>query len=57
MRCTECNKLIPAERLAVLPDTENCVRCSRVTPLTENVLALDGADSTDLARAVSHSRE
>lgn len=28
--CVRCKNIIPAERLAVLPDTHTCVKCSTV---------------------------
>lgn len=54
--CSKCGKLIPQERLQTLPDTETCVLCSQVKPLTENQLDLDGADSHDLFKAVTQGR-
>lgn len=28
-RCEICGKLIPKERMAILPETKRCVECSR----------------------------
>jgi hypothetical protein len=28
--CTKCAKIIPIERLAIIPNTEECVECSSV---------------------------
>jgi len=32
MKCQECNKTIPKERLEVLPHTTMCVRCAAENP-------------------------
>ena len=29
--CQRCGKIIPAERIEVLPQTRQCVECSKVT--------------------------
>ena len=33
VRCSTCGGTIPAERLAVLPDTTTCVACSAEQPI------------------------
>ena len=35
VQCEICGKVIPAERLEILPDTTTCVKCSHTTPYTE----------------------
>ncbi len=30
VKCSECGIEIPAERLEALPDTDTCIKCSRV---------------------------
>ncbi len=32
--CSECDREIPQARLEILPDTETCVRCSKVKKKT-----------------------
>lgn len=40
--CIECGRKIPVERLAMLPETWTCVRCSDVRPYTEDDFLMDG---------------
>ena len=54
MTCSRCGQPIPVERLEALPDTEVCVKCSKVTPYTEATEGLvDGADPEDMRDIVS----
>ncbi len=51
-KCIECGRIIPKERLETLPETDTCVSCSGVTPLTEDFLELDEHDKVDLVRSI-----
>lgn len=33
IKCSECGKPIPQERLKILPETTTCVKCSKVESL------------------------
>lgn len=51
--CSECGAKIPRGRIAALPDTQTCVRCSRVEPITEDTLGVvDAADDMDLLKSM-----
>lgn len=32
VKCEVCGKVIPVERLEILPETTRCVACSQITP-------------------------
>lgn len=38
MTCEYCGRVIPRERLRILPDTRCCVRCSDISPYSEEEL-------------------
>lgn len=49
MKCSECGKKISKERLKILPDTETCVKCSKVEPvvgviLTDEVITMKASE-------------
>lgn len=54
--CSRCGYLIPQERLQALPETETCVGCSIVKPMSENQLPVDGSDEADLRRMVTQEQ-
>ncbi|MFH1941346.1 MAG: TraR/DksA C4-type zinc finger protein [bacterium] len=46
--CELCRKEIPRERLAILPETTTCVKCSQATPYSEaEVLGFENIDHVD----------
>ena len=49
-KCVHCERPIPAERLAAIPETETCVCCSDVAYKTDADVELDGADRDDLVK-------
>lgn len=49
--CVQCNRIIPRERLAILPDACLCVKCVTVTPRSERDIEVDGPDLQDLIHA------
>lgn len=53
MRCAVCGAAIPPERLEILPETTTCVKCSKVTPHTEDTIPLDSTDPEELRRIVN----
>ena len=46
--CEECGVKIPSERIAALPDTKYCVKCSAVIPQDVIPCDPDCCDTTDL---------
>ncbi len=55
-RCKKCGGRIPAERLAVLPDTRTCAGCSDARPVTNLDVELDTPDASDIQRQVFSSK-
>ncbi len=55
--CSKCGRVIPAGRIAAMPDVEMCVSCIRVQPRTEADVDLDGADNDDLIQSVNQGKE
>jgi len=53
--CLGCGRLIPAQRLRIIPETETCVECSHVAPRTEADVEIDEADPDELVRAVRNT--
>lgn len=51
--CISCGQPIPKERLAILPDTQHCVRCSDVPLRTAEEAALDTPDLSEM----NHGRQ
>jgi hypothetical protein len=49
--CEFCGKKIPKERLAILPDTTTCVKCSQIKPYSENeILGVNSVDEQERNR-------
>jgi RNA polymerase-binding transcription factor DksA len=51
--CEVCRRPIPQARLAALPLTTTCVRCSSERPRREGEVEVDGPDPRDLAHDAS----
>jgi|688.fasta_scaffold44541_3 hypothetical protein len=61
-RCTKCSQPIPVERLAILPNTEECVKCSSVQRVVGfmdfghktggECVAVDPSNKENLRRAI-----
>ncbi len=50
-KCDGCGDKIPTERLRLLPDTRECVRCSSEAKRQD--VETDGADPADVSRSSS----
>ncbi len=47
-RCIKCARLIPHGRLILLPNTQECVRCSTEKSVTQKDVDIDSLDIDDL---------
>lgn len=52
-RCSTCGRKIPKARLAILPNTTRCVRCSAERPKTDRDVEIDQSDAGDFRGSVS----
>ena len=56
MKCIHCHQEIPAGRLAVLPNTRTCVKCSTVKPAI-GLIVYSGKNTPELVVVDSANKE